>query len=634
LNFLTRIITTEPTSPTLCISPNYDAKNPNSPIASNIILTDETSDRLQNAFFKKEACKSALVLGDATTPRMIRAYMQTPLAGSPDELTKTQQDLARLYPVASQLKQSARPQEVSYPGIKSTKNPHGHINPHRYAIIAHDDFFHKFRTGYTWKRPFERFSKTEDTKHGFANRESTGMSPLNWEINDLDFSQGRKLRTDNNLSPSRRLFYFVKMIEQGASKLETTSRSQLMVISYDMLKSPLAWNKIIASLDFEEQTLDKLIDAHLDHKKSDPNQTEKRNVKFFIKTYQATKKIIEAHPKASIAEIVCRNEYNENNKINNTMFSALEEAKYENVLVLSDNNRLQLRDEWTSIYKNSILESHSLPQSITHICKLISKNRRLNVADIATQKLLQPLAQTHTQLFKALKEIGYDKMGLATPTGELKFSKYWLAIIKDKGQSTKDIARNFEIALYKKAIFLGYDNKDFISEYNENLSLSMTKKHQSLNTKTTKHNVNQQYDALTKLDLDKLIEQLDRLVKSMPRNKQYSPGFLKKPSKHNHKHQNMQIKIDEAKSLMHKKQDWLMSIQKKEGWAKLPRDKQDSVINRYHYQCEVLRTGLLQDFVSYAAYIEKNGKRSKTNLKEFSQHNLTSVPKLPVAIPA
>ncbi len=218
IQFLESISVVGEQIPSYETSPDFDEKNPASPLLCFILPTVSAFVVLQNVMHGLDATDPFFSVGQIST-RFIRDLDEKP--------------------EKYHLQKQARPVEIDHPDICGTYSVHGAV-AHKFILTWHD-LFHCWRSGANTNKPFIRhLRQLIEIETGFD------MSKLIWKCVDMDFGAGVLLRTLKHLQELITIGHFRHLLSlagwPASGITDLTKRSDVaFLFIIDMIKNSKKW---------------------------------------------------------------------------------------------------------------------------------------------------------------------------------------------------------------------------------------------------------------------------------------------------------------------------------------------------------------------------------------------------------
>ena len=273
-------------------SPQYDNKNPSSPLFCFILPTMDTFNKLQEITHGNEACRPVAVVGKVHT-RMIRAYDELPAITPGSSLTTTQQGLKLLFPTVSHLRTHSRPVELSHPDVERTTTAHGYLCDD--FLLSWHDLFHTWRNGSNFKPLLRQLRQLHDEKMGLT-QDMSGMSTIIWPLSDMDLSDGYMIRSNPDL-PIYKILAIIHLLNIGGFDFSTSTDNNFLIL-FALCKHPSKWKQLLFGhnpLQFE----DLLLQLHT-------HPEEKAMLTQIIAVQKKVLSQLNKNPEASIIDVILR----------------------------------------------------------------------------------------------------------------------------------------------------------------------------------------------------------------------------------------------------------------------------------------------------------------------------------------
>ncbi len=331
--------------PSVCISPQYDAKEPGTPILSFILPTIDTLNTLQFAAHGEEYTEPVAVMGPVTC-RMIRAYDEVPALHTKEVEAKTKsvEDLQTLYPTAANIKTPGRPVELTHPDVVKTENPHGASHCHDFLLSWHD-LLHTWRNGSNFKALIRHFRSVHDEKAGFAKNKS-GMSKVLFLLTDLDSSVGQNMRTitasPDELQTLHSLINCLNLLETAGFDF-SQSQDDNDLLTYDLLTSSAQTIFSLFNLNFD-QFREYLVILNNHHQNKHIERFER-----LMATQHRINDYLQTHPNASVVEIILSDLLQPLQAIDSHIFSIFKIDDLKQLFYWSRNSGLFFKKEWAPL---------------------------------------------------------------------------------------------------------------------------------------------------------------------------------------------------------------------------------------------------------------------------------------------
>lgn len=340
MEFLVALDSVDCQIPSICLSPQYDKNNSNSPVLSFVLPTIDTLNILQQAVHDNETTMPMPMIGQGTT-RMIRAFDELPMTKSTN-LTRSQEILATLYPQAKHFPMQARPIEVTHDDTNKTNKPHGRDCSD--FLLTWHDLFHAWRSGANYKTLFRQLRHLHDEKAGFAAK-IDGMSQSIWELSDLDFNTGTQIR-DAALKGTHHLQQASMFGLQGILKRAKyvpghDLQDDAYLFIYSLCQNHSQWQPHLFGIDAKSFIMSANAQNPLSFAAS-------RNMYKIRSMLQTMKDYLNLNPNASIIEIILNDllKQPEKNVENLLLLKLFKQIDYKNIFYWSKNNGIYFKHEF------------------------------------------------------------------------------------------------------------------------------------------------------------------------------------------------------------------------------------------------------------------------------------------------
>lgn len=237
MELLVRAVALEPV-PSICLSPDFNADDPETPILSFVLLTPEAKKQLQLAVHDDKSVFAYPIAGQFDT-RLIRAMID-----DHSQHPEVREVMVSLYPFY-QLDpiHRFRPVEIAHPDLVASPNPHN-LKVVNAVLTWHDDF-HVWRSGANFKASLQylRNLLTQSAK----DKNITIMNKPIWYLSDMDISVGHKVRRGVIQSKQAGFTIYIKLLNGLLQKNEARpDHTWYQIVFRDLLKNARWWNIMVA----------------------------------------------------------------------------------------------------------------------------------------------------------------------------------------------------------------------------------------------------------------------------------------------------------------------------------------------------------------------------------------------------